>query len=305
MKKFLFILYFFLNISSVYGIETKIVHNIQNEIITNIDIKNEFKYLLALNNDLKTIEKEKIFNISNNSIIREKIKKIELSKNFKELKLNDQYLDLLLKNIYVRLKLKSLEEFRLYLKKYDLNLNDIKKKVTIEALWNELIIKKYNTRVVINEKKILEKLANSDKNRSRQYQLSEIVFEIKNKQEIENKYQEIIKSINEIGFENSASIFSFADSSKIGGDIGWIDEKSLNNIIRENISNLSINEISKPIILPNGVLILTIKDVKDSKIEVNQESELKNAINYERNRQLNQYSKIHFNKVKKNMQFNE
>ena len=305
MKKFLFILYFFLNISSVYGIETKIVHNIQNEIITNIDIKNEFKYLLALNNDLKTIEKEKIFNISNNSIIREKIKKIELSKNCKELKLNDQYLDLLLKNIYVRLKLKSLEEFRLYLKKYDLNLNDIKKKVTIEALWNELIIKKYNTRVVINEKKILEKLANSDKNRSRQYQLSEIVFEIKNKQEIKNKYQEIIKSINEIGFENSASIFSFADSSKIGGDIGWIDEKSLNNIIRENISNLSINEISKPIILPNGVLILTVKDVKDSKIEVNQESELKNAINYERNRQLNQYSKIHFNKVKKNMQFNE
>ena len=305
MKKFLFILYFFLNISSVYGIETKIVHNIQNEIITNIDIKNEFKYLLALNNDLKTIEKEKIFNISNNSIIREKIKKIELSKNFKELKLNDQYLDLLLKNIYVRLKLKSLEEFRLYLKKYDLNLNDIKKKVTIEALWNELIIKKYNTRVVINEKKILEKLANSDKNRSRQYQLSEIVFEIKNKQEIKNKYQEIIKSINEIGFENSASIFSFADSSKIGGDIGWIDEKSLNNIIRENISNLSINEISKPIILPNGVLILTIKDVKDSKIEVNQESELKNAINYERNRQLNQYSKIYFNKVKKNIQFNE
>ena len=305
MKKFLFILYFSLNIVSVYGIETKIVHNIQNEIITNIDIKNEFKYLLALNNNLKTLEKEKIFNISNDSIIREKIKKIELSKNFKELKLNDQYLDLLLKNIYARLKLKSLREFELYLKEYDLNLNDIKKKVTIEALWNELIIKKYNTRVVIDEKKILEKLANSDKNRMRQYRLSEIVFEIKNKQEIKNKYEEIVKSINEIGFENSASIFSFADSSKIGGDIGWIDEKSLNNTIKENINNLSINEISKPIILPNGVLILAIKNIKDSAIEINQESELKNAINYERNRQLNQYSKIYYNKVKKNMQFNE
>ena len=116
-----------LGFNSLQAIETKIIYIIQNEIITNIDIKNEFKYLLALNNNLKTLEKEKIFNISNDSIIREKIKKIELSKNFKELKLNDQYLDLLLKNIYARLKLKSLREFELYLKEYDLNLNDIKK----------------------------------------------------------------------------------------------------------------------------------------------------------------------------------
>ena len=305
MKNFLFIFFFCIGLNSAYGIETRIIHNIQNEIITNIDIKKEFKYLLALNNSLKDINKEKIFNISSNSIIREKIKKIEISKNFKEIKINDQYLELLLKNIYSRLKLNSLEEFELYLKNYNLNLNDIKEKVTIEALWNELIIKKYNDLIVVDEKKIKKDLAETIKNFSLKYQLSEIVFEIQNKQEIKEKYKEIVRSINEIGFENSASIYSFSDSSKVGGDIGWINESSLNNKIKQSFKNLSINEISKPIILPNGVLILTIKDIKKSAIEVDKESGLQNAINYERNRQLNQYSKIHFNKIKKNLEFNE
>ena len=132
MKNFLFIFFFCIGLNSAYGIETRIIHNIQNEIITNIDIKKEFKYLLALNNSLKDINKEKIFNISSNSIIREKIKKIEISKNFKEIKINDQYLELLLKNIYSRLKLNSLEEFEIYLKDYNLNLYDIKEKVESE-----------------------------------------------------------------------------------------------------------------------------------------------------------------------------
>ena len=126
------------------SIETKIIHNIQDEIITNVDIKNEFKYLVALNNSLKELDEEKILNISNESIIREKIKKIEISKNFKEIKLNEDYLALLLKNIYSRLNLKSINEFEIYLKDYDLRTSDIEKKITIDALWNELIIKKYS-----------------------------------------------------------------------------------------------------------------------------------------------------------------
>ena len=305
MKNYLLIFFLCFALNNAKSIESKIIHNIENEVITNIDIKNQFKYLVALNNSLKELNKEKILSISNESIIREKIKKIEISKNFKEIKINDQYLELLLKNIYSRLKLNSLEEFEIYLKDYNLNLYDIKEKVTIEALWNELIIKKYNDLIVVDEKKIKKDLAETIKNFSLKYQLSEIVFEIQNKQEIKEKYKEIVRSINEIGFENSASIYSFSDSSKVGGDIGWINESSLNNKIKQSFKNLSINEISKPIILPNGVLILTIKDIKKSAIEVDKESGLQNAINYERNRQLNQYSKIHFNKIKKNLEFNE
>ena len=303
MKKKIFIFLYILVCSQAQSIETKIIHNIQNEIITNIDIKNEFKYLVALNNSLNELDKEKILNISNESIIREKIKKIEISKNFKELKLNEDYSALLIKNIYSRLNLKSLSEFKMYLKDYGLVIDDINKKITIDGLWNELIIKKYGSKVTINKVKIRKKILENRKLKSKEYQLSEIIFEITSKEEIKKKYNKIVKSIKEIGFKNSAAIFSISDSAKIGGDIGWINENSLNKEIKKDINSLQIGEITRPIILPNGLLILKLINTKNIKTTIDIENELKKAINYERNRQLNQYSKIYFNKIKKNLDF--
>ena len=305
MKKKILIFLFILISNHTQSIETKIIHNIQNEIITNIDIKNEFKYLIALNNSLQKLDKEKIYSISNESIIREKIKKIEILKNFKEIKINDEYLNILLKNIYSRLNLKSLEEFGLYLKGYDLNLEEVKKKITIDALWNELIIQKYASQITINDKQIKDQISKNSTIQKKEFKLSEIIFEIKNKEDLQKKNDEIIKSIAEIGFENSASIFSISQSAKIGGDIGWISENSLNTKIKENIKYLQVGEISKPIILSTGVLLIKMVDIKSSKIDIDLETEFKKAINYERNRQLNQYSKIYYNKIKKNLNFDE
>jgi peptidyl-prolyl cis-trans isomerase SurA len=259
--------------------------------------------LVALNNALKELKKEEILNISNESIIREKIKKIEVLKNFEEIRINEEYLNFQLKNMYSRLGLKSLDEFKLYLKDYDLVLSDIKKKITIDSLWNQLIIEKYENQIVIDKNKIKKKISKNINTLSKEYYLFEIIFDIENKDEIENKYKKIIKSINEIGFENSASIYSFSDSAKVGGDIGWINEKSLNSKIKKKIENLKIGEITKPIILPTGILILKIKDTKNTKINIDMEAELKKAINYERSRQLSQFSKIYYNKVKKNLEF--
>jgi peptidyl-prolyl cis-trans isomerase SurA len=305
MKKYFFLYFLCLFFNNAQSIEVKIIHNIQNEIITNIDIKNEFKYLLALNNSLKELDKEKILNISNESAIREKIKKIEISKNFKEIKLNEDYSELLLKNIYSRLNLKSIDEFEMYLKNYNLKINDIKTKITIDALWNELIIQRYNSKIVINETKIKKEILKNSKIKSKEYQLSEIIFEVTNKEEIEKKYKEVVKSINEIGFENSAATYSFSESAKIGGNIGWINENSLNNNIRKSISILKVGEFTKPIILSNGILILKLMNIKNLETTIDIEDELKKAINYERNRQLNQYSKIYYNKIKKNLDFDE
>ncbi len=305
MKKSLSIIFLFLIISTGQAIETKIIHNIQNEIITNVDIKNEFKYLLALNNNLKELSKEKILSISNNSAINEKIKKIELLKYYKEIKIDNEYLISLIQNIYKRQGLKTLEEYTTYLMGYDLTMSVIEKKISIDALWNQLVIQKYARLIEINEEEINKKISKKGNKQSREYQLAEIIFEIKNKEEIKEKYEEILTTIKDIGFENTASIYSFADSSKIGGDIGWINATSLNNKIKENITNLKIGEISNPIILPNGILILKIKDIKNSLIKIDYQLELKKAIQYERNRQLNQYSKIYFNKVKKNLGINE
>jgi len=303
MKIYLFIFFLCLILNKANSIESKIIHTIEGEIITNTDIKNEFKYLVALNNSLKELDKESILIISNESIIREKIKKIEVSKNFKEIKLNDNYSNVLLKNIYTRLNLSSINEFELYLKDFGLTLSEIKRKITIDALWNQLIIQKYQSKITINKSKIKEKIL-KNKIKSREYQLSEIIFEVINKREIEKKYNEVVKSINEIGFENSAAIYSFSESAKIGGDIGWINENSLNNEIKANINNLEIGKITKPIILSNGILILKLVNTKNSETTIDIENELKKAINYERNRQLSQYSKIYYNKIKKNLDFN-
>jgi peptidyl-prolyl cis-trans isomerase SurA len=304
MKNYLLILLLCFTLNNAKSIETKIIYNIENEIITNIDIKNEFKYLIALNNSLKELDKEKILNISKESIIREKIKKIEISKNFKEIKLDEDYYKYLLKKIYTRLNLKSLNEFEVYLKDYNLKINDIKKKITIDALWNQLIIKKYKTQISINKAKIKKEIIKNSKVQSKEYQLSEIIFEITNREEIQSKYIEVIKSINEIGFENSAATYSFSESGKIGGDIGWINENSLNDNIKRNINSLQIGEITKPIILSNGVLILKLINTKKIETTIDIENEFKKAIDYESNRQMNQYSKIYFNKIKKNLGFN-
>jgi peptidyl-prolyl cis-trans isomerase SurA len=301
MKIYLFI-FLFLFISESKSIETKIIHKIQKEIITNIDIKNELKFLLILNNNLKELDKEKLLNISNLSIVNETIKKIEILKNFKEMKINDDYLTFLLSNMYSKLNLKSLDEFNVYLINYDLTLEQIKKKVIIEALWNKLIIKKYSSLITIDEEQIKKEISKK-KFQSKNYKLSEILFEIKSKEDVEKKYNTIIESIVDLGFENSASIYSFSKSSKIGGDIGWISESSLNSRIKKNINTLEIGDISRPIILPNGVLILKVVDIKILQSNINLDDEYKKAVDYERNRQLNQYSKIYFNKTKKNLNF--
>ena len=305
MKKIIYIIIFYFYIGSISALETKIIYKIENEIVTNIDIKNEFRYLIALNNQLKELDKEKVFNIAKESIIREKVKKIELSKNFLSLEIDKKYTAALLENLYINLNFKSIEEFKGYLEQYNLDLADIEKKLIIEALWNELIITIYSSKIEIDEKKLKNKILKSSNKETREYNLSEIIYEVDDKKNIKKKYEEIKKSISEIGFKNSASIYSSSEASKIGGNIGWIREESLNLEIMKNISKLGLNDISKPMIVANGILILKINEIRTIKTKIDYDSELKKLINYERDRQLNQYSKIYFNKVKINTDFNE
>jgi peptidyl-prolyl cis-trans isomerase SurA len=304
IKKFLYIAIFILNFNNLLAIESKIIYKIQNEIITNIDIKNEYNFLSALNDNLQSLGKEKIFNIAKDSIIREKIKQVELIKNSIDVNVDIAYQDELMENIYHKLDLKSVDDFKEYLKKYDLNFKTVEKKVKIDALWNELIIKKYDAKVEINLEKIKNKIKNK-KSVTKSYLLSEIVFEIQNKKEIKKKYSEIQKSVNEVGFKNTVSIYSISDSRKTGGNIGWVNASSLNNKIRDNILSLNINDLSSPFIMPGGVLILKIDDIKEEPKKINFDLELEKVIRYERNKQLNQYSQIYFNKTKKNLGFNE
>ena len=140
---------------------------------------------------------------------------------------------------------------------------------------------------------------------TKKYLLSEIVFKIASNTELNIKYTEIKNSIEENGFENTVLIYSIADSTKVGGNIGWINESSLNRKIRENIESLNVGDLSEPILIPNGALILKINDIKQENKKIDIELELKKTIEYKRNILLNQYSQIYFNKIRKNLLFNE
>ena len=133
------------------------------------------------------------------------------------------------------------------------------------------------------------------------YLISEILFNIENKSELENVYNKIKSNIANNSFESAAKIYSLSNTAKSGGKVGWINKNNLSNSIIKEIKSLKINQISKPIAIPGGYLILRINDKKKEKTkEKNFEDELNKLIIAERDKKLNQFSIIHYSKVKKN-----
>ena len=286
--------------------ENKIILKIDREIVTSLDIKNEARYLSALNPKIMELDEDKIFDISKNSIIRENIKKIEILKNTKDFKVNNDFLEKIIQSRYKSVGLNSKNEFINYLEKFDIEIDTVIKKIEIEALWNQLIFFKFSKNVKINKEKLKKDiLKNTNLNETRQFLLKEILFDVKESSNLDRKYEQIKKSISETGFENTASIYSISDTAKVGGLLGWIDENSLNSKIKNALHGLELNEYSKPIIITGGFLILQISDIKVTKEKIDIDKELVKAINAETNRQLNQFSNIYFNKIKKGVSINE
>ena len=287
--------------------EFYIIYNVKNTLITNIDVKKESRYLIALNNQLKNLGDNDIFNISKESILRENIKKIELLKYFKlDSNKKNPLIESYIKNFYQRLKLANKVEFKEFLKNNDLSITFIENKILIEILWNKLIFDKYQNQVKINEEKLKNEIqSNKSTQREKVYNLSEIVFEKNNQDTFEAKINKINESIKEIGFKNSANIYSISDSAKFGGEIGWIEEKQLSNIILKSLNNLVVGQYSAPIKTGSSFIVLKINEIKFNEKIINLDEELKIKIQYEKNRQLQQFSKIYYNKIKINTDIDE
>ena len=298
------IIFLFFKSINGFSIENKIVAKIENQIVTSLDINNEYKYLIALNPNIKNSKKEDLMKLSKRSVLQEKIKKIEIEKNFNNPKIPQKFLEQILQNIYSRIGLSNLDDFKKYLINNDIDFENVKNKLEIEALWNELILIKFSSKVKINEKELKKRIKDSNKF-LKSYLLSEISFEVSNLKELENKFQEISNVINNKGFEFAALKYSISPTSNLGGKLDWINENSLNNNVKVAIDNLKINDFTKPINIQGGFLILQINDIKNTKIEIDVEKEFRKLENYEKNNQLNQYSKIYFNKIKKDLEISE
>ncbi len=284
----------------------EIKFKIQDEIITNIDIENEKKYLFFLNNKLQDLDKSKINKIAIDSLINEIIKKKEVEKIF-DIEKNNKLLEVVENNLIKKKNLRNKEEFKQILNYIELDYNNIKQKLLIEALWNQTIYKKYVENVVINKEELKSNIIEqfNNKNKKFTYNLSEIFFSQSAEKSIEEKISEINESIDSIGFENTANIYSISNTAKKGGLIGWVNEFQISKKIGSEIKNLKIDQISKPIKLQNGYILIKLNNKKETNQKINIDEQLKRLIKNETNRQLNNFSTIYYKKLKKNIDINE
>jgi peptidyl-prolyl cis-trans isomerase SurA len=289
--------------SNLIAFENKIIVKINNEIITSVDIENEINYLKILNPQVNSLDKDKLMNIAKNSLIREKVKIIALLDIVEEIKVQDKYLNKIIESSYKKIGLNTFDQYKKYLKNNQLRIEYIINKISVEAIWNELIYKKFNSKVVINKDKIINEVKN---NPDIKMLLSEIVFQVKNKNDLERKYKEIKEDIQSEGFENAALIHSISNSASSGGKIGWIDKNSLNEIINNALLDLKIGEYSTPILTQAGFVIIRINDIKKNKSnEQSIEKKVDDLVRIKTNQQLNQFSNIYLNKIKKDLVINE
>ena len=301
MKLFIYIFFSLIFFVPSNSIESYISFKVNNEIITNIDLDTEYRYLIALNNDLKNTNKETLLRLSKESIIKEKIKKNEIQKFYK-LGQSDDLLNSVVENYYKKLGMDNLSNFKNYLSENNLDIEVVRNKIEIEMLWNKLVGTLYSNQLNVNVA-LLEEQIKKDYNNNEfitEYYLSEIVFQINTENNLSNKVNLIKKDITEQGFKNAANIHSIADSSKFGGNIGRFDEKQLSPKIIKAINELEIGELSKTLSVPNGFIILRIEDKKQKKVKMDKKELLKKAILAEKNKQYQQYSIIYYNKIKLN-----
>ena len=299
------ILIIFINLKVVALESAYIVYKIGEDIITNVDIKNEKKYLIALNQQLESLNEKQLLDISKQSIIKETIKKKEVLKYY-VLDQTDNYINTVVSDLVVRLKLDSLDELEEYLREYGLTINQIKQKIEIETFWNRLIYDKFINQLIIDEEAIKQKISERKETDTKKiYRLSEIVFEKDANIDVNQKFKKISESIEEIGFKNTANLYSIADSTKFGGDIGWVEANNLSGVISELLNKVNINDYIKPIPMGANFLILKIEDIKFEKVKIDEKKEFIKILNSEKNRQLDNYSKIYYNKIEINIKINE
>ena len=135
--------------------------------------------------------------------------------------------------------------------------------------------------------------------------LSEILFNAENKEELDKKYKKILESIEKIGFKNTATIYSISDTAKFGGLVGWIQQNQMSKVALNELLKINVGEFTKAINIPGGLLIIKIDEKKIKELETDFDLELKKMIQFEKNKQLRQFSSIYYKKIKNNIKINE
>jgi peptidyl-prolyl cis-trans isomerase SurA len=295
---------FFLNDLNSYS-QIYIKAKVNDQIITNHDIENEIKYLVALNPKLKKLNKKEINRYAIDSAINETVKKIEIEKFYKIVG-NNAVVDKIIKGLYSKLNITDLESFIQYLDVNGIDINQVKNKIGIEVAWNDLIVNQFANSIKVNEKMIKEKINIQKKNTNiENLLLSEIIFTINDNNKFQEKYSKIKKSIDNIGFEETARIYSVSNTKNNGGNVGWIYKNQLSKKIVSEINKINVGEYTNPITTSGGFIIIMLNEVKNEKLIINEEEQFKKAVLFERDKQLKRYSTLHYKRVFNKTKINE
>ena len=305
MKLLMVMIFFFSSTikSPILASENKILLKVNNELITTVDILNEINYLKSINENINNLENDKLFEMARNSLIKDKIKKIALTPIINKFEISDDDFKRILISNYAARGFDETDEIYEYLKGYNIKPNLIRYKMTLNAIWSQFIYDKYSKNIKIDINKLKQNIQKNEN--QNEYLLSEIVFDLKKKQTIDEKFNIIKNEIQKNGFENTALIYSISDTSTSGGNIGWISENSISKKILKEITKININDVTKPIVIPGGYLVLKLKEKRITRRNVKIEEELKKIIQIKTNEQLNQFSNIFLNKIKKDIVINE
>jgi len=283
-------------------LENKIILKINDEIITSIDIFNEIENLKFFNKNLNQLDNEEIYKIAIQSITKHKIKKNEISKFFENFDVqNEDYLNEVIENSYKNLGFQDVKTFKNELRNKKISFENFKEKIEIDILWSQLIYSKYYNKIIIDEKKLKKQINSLLNETNNLLNLREIIFEVSDMEEIETKFNLITNDIQKLGFEGAALKHSISNTSANGGNLGWINERSINKEILNELKIISIKSITKPFRVQSGFLILQKFDEREIQKEINEEEELKKLVDFEKNQQLNNYSNLYYNKVKKSV----
>ena len=302
---FIFVIFIFPKYS--YLNEISIIYTVDNVPVTSNEIENEISYLKIVNKNLNNLEDEALVVYASKSILKEKIKELEVSKFYK-FGMNDNIVEQNVNSLIFSKGFNNMDDFKIILAEGGLNIDYLKRKVEIELLWNNLIFEKYINKLSIDKKKIEKNLKLKIENENKQieeYNLSEILFVPESRGSENEEINKIIESIKDIGFENAAITYSLSNTAGSGGNIGWLKETQLSKNILEKIKDLDIGQVSEVINAPTGKLILYLKDKRKVKEKISFEEELKKVLASEKNKQLNQFSAIYFKKVELNTAINE
>ncbi len=272
-----------------------------NKAITKLDIVNEIKKILILNNMSYSEERrDELHQLAIKAIIKRSIKEIEIDKN-NFLKFNKDDFIKELNLLAARLNM-DLQTLKNVCETNGLDFYEIENQLKTELLWNSLIFYLYSNRISINQNEIEEQLtANKNKKEIKEYLISEIVIEPVDKDKLESRITEIKNKIKNESFQNVAMNLSISQTAEKGGDLGWVSENVISEQFESKISKTAIGEISEPIVISDGILFFQVRDVRLVKNEVNLEQLKNKLLRTEKAKILNMYSMSHYDSLRRSV----